>query len=395
MKPSFIDDLATLRVRTSGRLILLKSYHTLYHLMGRKKGQGNIESLRQRDPQRRGGDTGRTEKKQFDRSHSDALATWLDAYLDYLRVRNYSISTIEHRHAHLNLFFSWCAERSLTRATEITRPILESYQRHPWNYRKKDFKTKEPRPIGISTQRERLCNIRDYFRWLTRQNILLANPASDLELPRPEKRLPEEALSIAQIANIFAVPNVDDVLGLRDRTILETFYSCGIRRAELCRLELSDLNREQQTLRIRLGKGRKDRVVPVGNRALHWLERYLETSRPALQIHTSPVLFLNAYGEGLNLNSLSRMITQLFKKVGLQRDRCCHLLRHTCATHLLEGGADIRYIQQLLGHESLDTTAIYTQVNIKQLREVHARCHPAAKLEAPVKNSSQNDEEKR
>jgi integrase/recombinase XerD len=160
-----------------------------------------------------------------------------------------------------------------------------------------------------------------------------------------------------------------------------------LRRAELCRLELSDLNPERRRLTIRKGKGNKDRVVPVGLRAITWLERYLQEVRPRLCLDTrTQALFLTGYGEAFNPDVVSRMVAGWIKKV-TARVASCHLLRHTCATHMLEGGADIRYIQQLLGHEKLETTAIYTEVSIKQLQEVHTRCHPSARQAMPAPNA--------
>ena len=199
----------------------------------------------------------------FDRSAPDALALWRDGYLESLASRNYAEGTLEGRHDALKVFFAWAAERDLTRAAQITRPILESYQRWLWRCVKANGQR-----LGWSTQRNRLSVLKDFFRWLTRQNVILHNPASELELPRMEKRLPQEVLSLAQIEKLLAVPNVTDPLGIRDRAMLELFYSCGIRRTELCRLELADLNTERKTIHVRLGKGKKDRMVPVGERAI-------------------------------------------------------------------------------------------------------------------------------
>jgi integrase/recombinase XerD len=227
-------------------------------------------------------------------------------------------------------------------------------------------------------QQNRLVALKDWFRWMVRRNMLLANPASEIELPRAEKRLPAEALSLEQTEAVLVVPNVADPLGIRDRTMLEVLYSCGIRRSEICRLELTDINAERCTVRIRLGKGKKDRVIPIGQRALAWLARYLKEVRPWLLIDTREhALFLTGYGGPFNPEVFSRMVSRFIKKAEINRSGSSHLFRHTCATHMLEGGADIRFIQQLLGHASLDTTAIYTEVSIKQLQEVHARCHPA------------------
>ncbi|MCF7730283.1 MAG: tyrosine-type recombinase/integrase [Akkermansiaceae bacterium] len=192
--------------------------------------------------------------------------------------------------------------------------------------------------------------------------------------------LPKEALGLHQVQAVIAVPDVRDPLGIRDRTMLELFYSTGLRRSELARLEIHDLNRERQTLQIRQGKGHKDRVVPVGNRVLAWLERYLDEVRPRLLLDVQQrALFLTSYGDPFNPDVLSRMVSKFIKKAEIERPGSCHLMRHTCATHMLEGGADIRFIQQLLGHEKLETTAIYTQVSIEQLKAVHGKTHPAEK----------------
>jgi integrase/recombinase XerD len=278
----------------------------------------------------------------------------------------------------LKVFLAWASERDLTRAGQITRPILESYQRWLWRCVKANGQR-----LGWSTQRNRLGVLKDFFRWVTRQDVILHNPASEVELPRMEKRLPQDVLTLPEVERLLAVPDTSDPLGVRDRAMLEMFYSTGIRRTELCRIELPDLNTERLTLHVRLGKGKKDRVVPVGQQAIAWLERYLKEVRPRLCLDTrTQALFLTGYGEDFNPDVVSRMVAAWLEKAGLKRKGCCHVLRHTCATHMLENGADIRFIQQLLGHEKLDTTAIYTEVSIKQLQEVHARCHPSARAES-------------
>jgi len=313
----------------------------------------------------------------FAHAAPDSLAYWRQPYLDSLAARNYSPATLHARRDAANCFLGWAVERDLTRADQITRPILEAFQRWLWRYTKTNG-----RRLGWRTQSLRLGGLKDFFRWLTRQNVLLHNPASELELPRPEKQLPQDVLTPGQVEQLLAIPDVSDPLGVRDRAMLELFYSTGIRRAELCRLELASLNAERRTLHVR-GKGKKDRIVPVGERALAWLERYLQEARPRLCLDThTQVLFLTAYSGAFNPDVVSRMVSVWLKQAGLKRKGCCHVLRHACATHMLECGADIRFIQQLLGHELLDTTAIYTQVSIKQLQEVHARCHPSAKLAA-------------
>jgi len=347
--------------------------------MAAPKGIKAVEWLSRRAKKQRGGNA--PKQDHFERSAPDALALWRDAYLESLGARNYSEGTLEGRRDALKVFLAWAAERELTRASQITRPILESFQRWLWRCTKANGQR-----LGWSTQRNRLGILKDFFRWLTRQDVILHNPASELELPRPEKRLPQEVLSLAEVQRLLAIPDTSDPLGVRDRAMLELFYSTGLRRTELCQLELPDLNTERLTLHVRLGKGKKDRMVPVGGRAVAWLERYLKEVRPRLCLDTrTQALFLTGYGEAFNPDVLSRMVSAWLRQAGLKRKGCCHVLRHSCATHMLENGADIRFIQQLLGHEKLDTTAIYTEVSIKQLQEVHARCHPTARMpDAPV-----------
>jgi integrase/recombinase XerD len=341
--------------------------------MSAPKGIAAVEWLAKRSKEQRGGNTPKPDG--FERDAPDALALWGDGYLESLASRNYSPGTLEGRRNALKMFLSWAAERDLKQAGQITRPILENFQRWLWRYTKPNGQR-----LGWSTQRNLLGILKDYFRWLTRQNVILHNPASELELPRMEKRLPQEVLTLTEVERLLAIPDVADPLGVRDRAMLELFYSTGLRRTELCRLELADLNTERRTLHVRQGKGKKDRMVPVGQRAIHWLERYLKEVRPRLCLDTrTPALFLTGYGDAFNPDVLSRMVSAWLQQAGLKRKGCCHVLRHSCATHMLENGADIRFIQQLLGHEKLDTTAIYTEVSIKQLQEVHARCHPSAR----------------
>ena len=337
--------------------------------MAGKKGYDATRKLRERGADKRGGG----EVKDLPKGEAGSLAAEALLYLESLAVRNYSADTIESRRDALKVFLLWAGERELTDPASITKSILESYQRHLWRWRKQNGK-----PLGISTQRSRLSTLKDYFAWLTKKNLLTANPASELELPRQEKRLPVEPLSLDQMKAVLNVPDPTDLLGIRDRAILEVFYSAGLRRGELAKLELTDLNCERQTLQVRQGKGHKDRVVPVGNRALEWLEKYLQEVRSRLVMDLfEKALFLTSYGEAFNPDVLSRMVTKFIKQAEIGRTGSCHLLRHTCATHMLEGGADIRFIQQLLGHEKLETTAIYTQVSIEQLKTVHRQTHPA------------------
>jgi integrase/recombinase XerD len=283
---------------------------------------------------------------------------------------------VENRESYLGFFIAWCEARSILRPQEVTKPILESYQRYLYHHRKPDGK-----PLSFRAQHSRLVPVRGYFKWLTRQNVLLSNPASELELPRLEKRLPRYVLTAEEAERVIEQPDIREPLGVRDRAMLEVLYSTGIRRMEVVGLSLYALDADRGTLMIRLGKGKKDRMVPIGERAIGWLEKYLYRVRPALV--TGPdegTLFLTNLGESFSPNRLTQLVRNYVDAAELAKRGACHLFRHTCATLMLENGADIRYIQEMLGHAELSTTQIYTQVSIRKLKQVHQATHPGARF---------------
>lgn len=232
-----------------------------------------------------------------------------------------------------------------------------------------------------------------------RNNHILHNPASDLDLPRLEKRIPRTILTAQEAERVLLGPDIGTAAGLRDRAMLETLYSTGIRRRELLRLRLYDLDRERSTLTIRQGKGRKDRMIPIGERALAWVEKYLREARPLLAIEPDDAtLFLTQNGEPFSPATLSTLARNYITQANLRKSGSCHTFRHTMATLMLEGGANLRYIQQMLGHESLNGTEVYTHVAIRKLQRIHAATHPGAMLErkaAVVTSDADTDDEER
>lgn len=313
-----------------------------------------------------------------DPAQPDGLCHLIGQYLDWLAVRNFSPASVRVRREHLGWFLLWCAERGLQFPTDISRPILDRYQRHIAHHRKSNG-----RPLSFGSQRSRLESVKGFFRWLVRDNHLVSNPASELELPLPERRLPE-VLTPREAEAVLAQPRLASPVGLRDRAILETLYSTGIRRLELISLKLYDLDSRLGVARVRQGKGKKDRVVPIGERALAWIDRYLAHARPHLVVvgddHT---LFLTTLGEPLLPDCLTALVRTYVKASGIAKPGACHLFRHTCATAMLENGADVRLIQQLLGHSCLSSTETYTHVSIRLLKAVHTATHPA-RLERPA-----------
>ncbi len=297
-------------------------------------------------------------------------------YLEQLRVQHHTPAAVLSQAKSFRVFLRWCDERGLTRPEEVTRPILERFQRFLFYFRKKDGK-----PLGIRTQYGHLGVLRLFFRWLVRGAFLGANPASELVLPRLPQRLPRAILSTAEAESIVAQPDVATPQGLRDRAMLEVLYSTGLRRMELANLGIFDIDASHGTLWVRQGKGRKDRVVPVGERALAWVMKYLEEVRPRLAVGDDEGrLFLGDAGEGLHPDYLTQLTRHYLVAAGISKPGACHLFRHSMATAMLEGGADVRFVQEMLGHASLETTQLYTHVSIEKLKAVHTATHPSARL---------------
>jgi integrase/recombinase XerD len=296
------------------------------------------------------------------------------AYLDYWRTMGYREAGVLLREKALKRFVAWADARGLRSAAELTQPLLERYQRDLFLYRKADGTS-----LAMTSQQLLLVPLKGFFKWLARSRQIPANPAAELALPRKPLRLPVRVLTIAQVEHLIREADIATPWGVRDRAILEVLYSTGMRRSELAALADFDWNRARGAIAIRQGKGGRDRIVPVGDRAASWLARYLDTIRPRLVCGLDDgTLFLTDYGERFAKNRLGDLVRRYLDWAGIEVPGACHLLRHACATHMLENGADIRYIQALLGHADLRSTQIYTQVSIAKLREVHAATHPSS-----------------
>jgi integrase/recombinase XerD len=323
-----------------------------------------------------GGKRGRTVKTVRALGSYGALGEEAAGYVEHLRVRHSSAAYVESHGKRLREFCGWCEERGVVAPGEVTRAVLEQYQR--WLFHRR---LPSGEPLRVVTQYGLLSAVVLLFRYLTRRHVVLFNPGADLELPKLEQRLPRQVLTAEEVERVLSLPDVGEPAGLRDRAMLETLYSTGMRRMEVVGLGIYDLDHGRRTVTIRLGKGRKDRIVPIGARALAWVDRYAREARPVL-LHGPPteVLFVSSYGEALSTGYLTHMVAEYIAGARLGKRGSCHLLRHTCATLMLENGADIRYVQVLLGHAQLRTTEIYTHVAITKLREVHERTHPASAI---------------
>jgi len=313
----------------------------------------------------------------------DTIGWWAREFAQWHRERNFSERTVALRESYLDNFAAWAEARGLFYPSEITRPILDRYQRTLFHYRQASGK-----PLSFSAQHARLVAVRVYFKWLMRRQVILANPASEMELPRMPVQLPRFVLTEAEAEAVLRQPDVDDVLGLRDRTMMEVLYATGMRRSELVHLQVFDVDLNRGTIMIREGKGKRDRVVPLGERAGLWVQRYLDDSRPHLVAAVDDgALFLTTMGDPMTLARATDAVGEYVQAADLGKRGACHLFRHTAATLMLEGGADTRFIQAMLGHADISTTQVYTSVSIHKLKQVHALTHPGSKL-APRKDDA-------
>ncbi len=300
------------------------------------------------------------------------LTRYLNGHLEWMRVNGYSIETMRTREGALKRFIGWCAERSIADPGEITRPIIERYQHHLFYFRRKDGSH-----IAMSTQHGLLAPLKTFFKWLARNNYIAFSPAADIEMPRKGRQLPRYILSVQEVEAILAEAEAKDPQGLRDRAMLETLYSTGLRRMELPNLQRYDVDLARRVVFVREGKGKRDRVIPIGARAAAWVEKYVMEARPLLMVAEHETLFVTDYGEPVTPAFVANRVRRYKQFANISKPGGPHMFRHACATHMLEGGADIRFIQAMLGHVNLATTQVYTHVSIDKLSEIHAATHPA------------------
>jgi integrase/recombinase XerD len=270
-------------------------------------------------------------------------------------------------------FLLWLTSRGVD-LLEAGSDDLRAYQAELLSLRKTDG-----RPLSVGFHRNRLTMLKSFFRFLYRRGYLLQDPAAVLPFPPVESRLPAVVLSKAEAKRLIEAARERTPLGLRDRAILETLYATGIRASELSALTPYDVDTAEGLLRVRLGKGRKDRNVPLTRAACDAIDAYLLAGRPQLVSSKVSYLFVSNTGFYLHRAILARIVRGCAELAGIKKRVTPHTLRHSVATHLLQGHADIRHIQALLGHARLSTTERYTRVDITDLKQVVRRAHPRAR----------------
>jgi len=309
------------------------------------------------------------------------FAAICNEWLEWLATHNYSEATIIDRSFYVAKFVAWAELRGLSRPNEVTLAVLETYQRHVSQLRKTNGM-----PLAWSTQAHHLIPLRLYFSWCTRVKHIAFNPASELVMPRQDHKLPAATFTHEEAEAVLAVPDTSTPLGLRDRVIMELLYATAMRRGEVIGLDLPDVDLTRNWLTLRETKTRWDRVVPMGERAGAWLVRYLNDARSYFLVGPDPgAVFLATNGSRLGPVWLTGQVHHYIDASGVNKPGSCHLFRHSAATLMVERGADIRYVQELLGHRDLSSTHIYTRVAPERLAAIHAATHPGAVLPTRAK----------
>ncbi|MDA8326742.1 MAG: tyrosine-type recombinase/integrase [Nitrospiraceae bacterium] len=300
-------------------------------------------------------------------------------YLSWMAATRYSEETIKGSLSDMSWLLRYLERQGIDRIADVTTEILEDYSlclRRQRNTRHED------RKISLAQVMHRLFSAKQFFGWLLEQMIILVNPAEDLEMPRLPVSLPQTILTQKEAQRLMDAPELRSPIGYRDKAVLEVLYSTGIRVSELVKLKVTDFDPKSRTLFVRQGKGGKDRILPLPMIAAGYLKEYIERVRPKF-IKTlkrdDGVLFLTYTGRPLNINKMTEIFRRTTKAAGIDKRVTAMVLRHTIASHLLENGMDIRYIQEFMGHERLSTTQIYSKVTLHGLRKMYNKSHPKEK----------------
>ncbi|MET0802098.1 MAG: site-specific tyrosine recombinase XerD [Actinomycetota bacterium] len=310
---------------------------------------------------------------------SERIETEVSRYLDHLTVeRGLSPNTVAAYRRDLGRYVSFLAARDVTEPSQVDGSTVRSFLASV----SASTHGEDERPYRATSVARSLSSVKSFHRFLVRDGVTDSDPARDIAQPKLPRPLPHP-LTVEEIGRLLDAPDRQTPAGLRDRAILELLYGAGLRVSELTGLDVDDVDLEEGAVRV-LGKGGKEREVPLGRYARESVAAYLTRARPTLVTGSARgALFLNQRGGRLSRQSCDRMVRSAVRVAGIDRHVSLHTLRHSFATHLLEGGADVRVVQELLGHASVATTQIYTLVTREHLREVYYTSHPRARKERP------------
>ena len=300
---------------------------------------------------------------------TDSLETQRTHFLEALKIHHCSSATIKSRQASLAVFFCWLSGSGIADVREVSRQTVRDYQL--WL---------QGRGYAVPTVQVHLQALRRFFEHLETTDVILVNPCAGITLPKLASRLPKVVLTQGEARALLDAPDTQTKIGIRDKAVLEMFYSTGIRLAEMARLTIHDADYKNGFVRVTKGKGGKDRVVPLGRKACDYVREYLQKVRSewSKANRDERALWLSSkqpHG-ALKSQAIEVMVKQYGREAGIKKNVTPHVWRHTCATHLVADGANIAYVQRLLGHRSLRTTQIYTRTTIAEIKAMHTKAHP-------------------
>lgn len=294
------------------------------------------------------------------------MEMFLKEYLAHIKLeKNLSQNTVSSYKNDINAFISFLKNSGINDPSNVSSDNIGGF-----------FKTLRELGLSGSSSARYFSSLKGFFLYLLKNKYIVKNPIEKITAPRISKKLPG-VLDINEVDKILSAPKVDDKLGLRDKAMLELFYACGTRVSELINLKVNDLFFDNEIIRV-FGKGSKERLIPIGTSAIRWIGEYLKKSRPLLmkKSKSENILFLNSRGSKLSRMGVWKIIDRYVKEAGIEKDVHPHTFRHSFATHLLEGGADLRAVQEMLGHADISTTQIYTHIDRDYIKQVHKQYHP-------------------
>ncbi len=294
------------------------------------------------------------------------MNVFLKEYLAHLKLeKNLAENTVSSYKNDLSSFIRFLEEQKINDPSKVESRVIIEF-----------FTNLEKVGLTSSSAARYFSSLKGFLNFLLANNYTKNNPIEKVDPPKLAKNLPG-VLSFPEIEKILSLPITDETLGIRDKTILEVFYACGLRISELISLKISDLFLNEEMIRV-FGKGSKERIVPIGSSAINWINEYLTKSRPLLQkkMQSENYLFLNNRGSKLSRMGVWKIVDKYIKESGIEKPAHPHTFRHSFATHLIEGGADLRSVQEMLGHADISTTQIYTHIDREFIKQVHKQFHP-------------------
>ncbi|AFH48077.1 Site-specific recombinase XerD [Ignavibacterium album JCM 16511] len=291
---------------------------------------------------------------------------FLKEYLATLKIeKNLSENTINSYKSDLTSFLNFISQSGVDDLSDIKADQIASF-----------FKLLKDAGLNETSAARYFSSLKGFFKYLFRNGYIKSNPIERIQPPKISRKLPE-VLNVREINSILDQPDVKDTIGLRDKAILEVFYACGTRISELINIKLNDLFLSEEVIRV-FGKGSKERLIPIGSSAIKWVEEYLQKSRPLLakNYKSENYLFLNQRGTKFSRMGIWKIVNHYARQAGIEKSVHPHTFRHSFATHLIEGGADLRAVQEMLGHSDISTTQIYTHIDRDYIKLVHKKYHP-------------------